>query len=364
MTSILTHPDDRFPWLPVLGAALVIGVLSATGAASMQVMEARPIEFWPTVVSTIPSWIFWGFAARPIFALTRRVPPGPPLRLRNLLVHALLAMTLVLAQTLLIVWLTRLMYPLVVRDRSWPFLLGAFLSSRGLWNLLLYAGLVTLFQSIFTRNALRRRELSAAQLETELARAQLHALQLQLQPHFLFNTLHAIGVLTQDEPARATRMIASLGDLLRGSLDHRATKEITLEKELALLEHYLDIESVRFSDRLQVSIDVPASLRQYLVPTFSLQPLVENAVRHGIARRVGPSTLRIAAMTTGDRLRLTVWNDGPPVDFGAMEEGVGLATTRDRLQRLYGEEGRLELVNRDHGVEVALEVPVHDRPVL
>ena len=159
-----------------------------------------------------------------------------------------------------------------------------------------------LFQAIDARNRLRRQELSAAHLETELARAQLHALQLQLQPHFLFNTLHAIGVLNQDDPARATRMIASLGDLLRGSLDNRAAKEITLEQELALLEHYLDIESVRFSDRLEVSIDVPPSVKQYLVPTFSLQPLVENAVRHGVARRDGSEfALRIGAAATDDR---------------------------------------------------------------
>ena len=151
--------------------------------------------------------------------------------------------------------------------------------------------------------------------KTELARAQLHALQLQLQPHFLFNTLHAIGVLNQDDPARATRMIASLGDLLRGSLDNRAAKEITLEKELALLEHYLDIESVRFSDRLTVSVDVPAAVKQYLVPTFSLQPLVENAVRHGVARRVGASLLRIGASAEDGRLRLSVWNNGPAIDL-------------------------------------------------
>ena len=228
----------------------------------------------------------------------------------------------------------------------------------------MYAALVALFQAIEARNRLRRQELSAAHLETELAQAQLHALQLQLQPHFLFNTLHAIGVLNQDDPARATRMIASLGDLLRGSLDNRAAKEITLEKELALLEHYLDIESVRFSDRLKVSIDVPPSVRQCLVPTFSLQPLVENAVRHGVSRRVGASSIRIGAGSEGSSLRLTVWNDGPAIDFATMKEGVGIATTRDRLQRLYGDAGKLTLSNSDAGVLVTIEVPVHDRPVL
>lgn len=358
-----SHPDEEFPWLPVLGAALLIGVLSATGSASLQRMEGRPVELWPTLASTIPSWIFWGIAARPIFAAARRVPLSP-FRFTHLLAHAGLAIVLVLAHTVFTVWAARTAYPLATRESGWGTWFMGFLSSRGVGSLLVYAAFVAVFQAIDARSRLRQRELSAAHLETELARAQLHALQLQLQPHFLFNTLHAIGVLNQDEPAKATRMIASLGDLLRGSLDNRAAKEIPLGDELALLEHYLDIESVRFSDRLTVSVDVPHALRQHLVPTFSLQPLVENAVRHGVAQRTGPSALRIRAATVGDRLRLMVWNDGPAIHFADLEEGVGIATTRDRLQRLYGDAARLELANRDGGVEVTVEIPVHDRPVL
>lgn len=192
----------------------------------------------------------------------------------------------------------------------------------------------------------------------------MHALQLQLQPHFLFNTLHAIGVLNQEDPARATRMIASLGDLLRGSLDNRTAKEIPLEQELVLLGHYLDIESVRFSDRLAVEIDVPAQLRSCLVPTFSLQPLVENAVRHGVTRKPGAGRLRIAAAASNGSLRLSVWNDGPAIDFDAMRDGIGISTTRDRLHRLYGDAGRLTLENHDGGVMATLELPLHDAPVL
>jgi hypothetical protein len=356
--------DEKFPWLPVLGASLLIGMLSAAGAASLQRMEGRPVEVWPTLASTVPSWVFWGFAAWPVFGLTRRFPLASPFRVRNLLVHAGAAIALVLAHTLFTVWLGRMAYPLATRDSGWATWFVGFLSSRGVGNLLVYAALVGLFQAIEARGRLRRQALSAAHLETELARAQLHALQLQLQPHFLFNTLHAIGVLNQDDPVRATRMIASLGDLLRGSLDNRTAKEITLEKELGLLEHYLDIESVRFSDRLTVSLDVPPAVKPYLVPTFSLQPLVENAVRHGVARRVGGSRIRIGAAEDAGRLRLSVWNDGPAIDFERMEEGVGIATTRDRLKRLYGEAGRLELQNSDGGVLVTLEVPVHERPVL
>jgi len=356
--------DEKFPWLPVAGASLLAGMLSAAGAASLQRMEGRPVELGPTLASTLPSWVFWGFAAWLVFRVTRRFPLAAPFRPANLLIHAGFAVILVLAHTLFTVWVARMAYPLATRDSGWGTWVVGFLSSRGVGNLLVYAALVALFQAIDARSRLRRQDLSAAQLETELARAQLHALQLQLQPHFLFNTLHAIGVLNQDDPARATRMIASLGDLLRGSLDHRAAKEITLEKELALLEHYLDIESVRFSDRLTVSVDVPAAVKQHLVPTFSLQPLVENAVRHGVARRVGASLLRIGASAEDGRLRLSVWNNGPAIDLTQITEGVGIATTRDRLQRLYGDAGRLELGNSDGGVLALIELPVHDHPVL
>lgn len=359
-----SHSDEKFPWLPVIGASLLAGMLSAAGAASLQRMEGRPFELWPTLASTVPSWVFWGVAAWPIFSLTRRFPLAGPSRWRHALVHAGFAILVVLAHTLFTVWVARAAYPIATRDSSWGTWIIGYLSSRGVGSLLVYAALVALFQTIEARSRLRGQELSAAHLETELARAQLHALQLQLQPHFLFNTLHAIGVLNQHDPARATRMIASLGDLLRGSLDNRAAKEITLEKELALLEHYLDIESVRFSDRLTVSVEAPAELRQHLVPTFSLQPLVENAVRHGVARRVGPSAIRIGAEAADGRLHLTVWNDGPAIDLERMKEGVGLATTRDRLQRLYNGAGRLSLSNANDGVLVTLELPVHDQPVL
>ena len=356
--------EERFPWLPVVGASLLVGMLSAAGAASLQRMENRPVEIWPTLASTVPSWVFWGFAAWLVFAITRRFPLAAPFRPQNQLIHVLFAVLLVLAHTLFTVWIGRMAYPLATRDSGWGTWFVGFLSSRGVGNLLVYAALVALFQALDARNRLRRQELSAAHLETELARAQLHALQLQLQPHFLFNTLHAIGVLNQEDPARATRMIASLGDLLRGSLDHRAAKEITLAQELALLEHYLDIESVRFSDRLTVSVDVSPATRQYLVPTFSLQPLVENAVRHGVSRRVGASRVRISAAVEGRLLRLSVWNDGPALDLERMVEGVGISSTRDRLKRLYGDDGRLVLGNSDDGVLVTLEIPVHDRPVL
>lgn len=356
-----TEPD-RLPWLPVLGAFTLLGLLSALGVAGMQRLEQRPLGLGTALVGSMPSWWFWGVAARPIFALSARHPLTADTWRRAIWVHAAAAVALVLLNVALTVAVARLVYP--GGGQSWALWAAGYLTSRGAWNLLVYGGLVGVAHAVDARARLRRRELAAARLEAELARAQLHSLQLQLQPHFLFNTLHAIGVLTEEAPTRATRMIAALGDLLRASLATRATQEIPLERELALLRHYLDIESIRFSDRLSVTVDAAPAVGRHLVPTFLLQPLVENAVRHGVAVSPGPSRVRISGRAEGGELVLSVWNDGPPLDPDRIREGVGLATTRDRLRRLYGDRAGLELRDGDAGVEAVVRLPIHDDPVL
>ncbi len=349
--------EERFPWMLVLAAFLVIGLLSATGSLSMQRMESQPVRLGPLLLGSIVPWLYWGVAAWPIFLLVRRFPVPPP-RAANLLAHLGLALVLVVIQVFITVWVNRLLFAAqATRQESFMYWVGAYVANRGVWNLLVYAGLAGLFQAIDTRNRLRRQELSSAQLETQLAQARLTALHQQLQPHFLFNTLHAIGVLNREDPARATRMIAALGDLLRSSLETREENEIPLARELALLEQYLEIESIRFSDRLTVSVTVPDELRAALVPPFSLQPLVENAIKHGVSRITGPSVIRLAAHASNGTLHLMIWNSGPPLALHRTAEGVGLATTRARLSRLYGPAGGIELANHEGGVQVSLRLP-------
>ncbi|MFY9551105.1 MAG: histidine kinase [Thermoanaerobaculia bacterium] len=206
----------------------------------------------------------------------------------------------------------------------------------------------------------RERELKAAELERELARAELSALQMQLQPHFLFNTLHVIGVLMHTEPDTAHRMIAQLSDLLRMSLDGMAEPEIPLDRELAFVERYLAIQQVRFRDRLAVRYAVGEEVRKALVPNLILQPLVENAVEHGIAPNAGRGAIEIEARRRDGALEVRVRNDGRPlgakVSAGA---GIGLENTRRRLARLYGSEAQLELANAaEGGVEARVRIPL------
>ncbi len=202
----------------------------------------------------------------------------------------------------------------------------------------------------------RRRELEAAKLTASVTEARLDALRAQLQPHFLFNTLHAIGGLVRQQRSdEAVEMIAGLSELLRHALDHAKRQEVPLQDELDFLERYLDIEQVRFADRLQVSFEVAAAARAAYVPSLLLQPLVENAVRHGIARSAGAGLVRIRAEREEDRFRLEVFNSGPALEGRA--EGIGLRNTQERLRHLYGDQQALTLENAEGGVRATVLLP-------
>ncbi|MDB6113119.1 MAG: yehU 1 [Lacunisphaera sp.] len=200
-----------------------------------------------------------------------------------------------------------------------------------------------------------------AQLETRLVRASLDALKMQLHPHFLFNTLNSITSLIRNgRTQEAEDIVAGLGELLRRSLDHRQEASDTLEHELEFLHRYLEIESIRFQDRLQVDFDVSPKCLRALVPSLMLQPLVENAMKHGISKDPNARLLRISAERDGTRLILTVYNDGPPLpkDDAALSQGIGVQNTLARLQMLYGDAARLRLRDQPpHGVRAEIILP-------
>jgi signal transduction histidine kinase len=190
-------------------------------------------------------------------------------------------------------------------------------------------------------HAVGERERAAADLKTQLVQARLDALRGQLHPHFIFNSLNAAATLMHEDVDGADRMLTQLGDLLRMSLD-RAEPEIPLDDELALAERYLAIMRYRFSDRLTVDCHADDAARSAMVPTFLTQPLLENALEHGIGRRPGPGRVSLDARRTDGMLELSVTDDGPGVTSGA-EPGIGLSNTRARLQQLYGNEYLLKL---------------------
>jgi two-component system LytT family sensor kinase len=219
--------------------------------------------------------------------------------------------------------------------------------------LIILAGYAHDYQRRYRKEAVR-----ASRLQTEIVQAQLQALKMQLQPHFLFNTLHTISALVQQSPAAAERMIARLSDLLRLTLDIGRMTEIRFEEELRICELYLEIEQTRYEERLNVRYDIDDAVREALVPSFILQPLVENAVVHGISQSVGPGLVEISAEQKNGELILKVRNTGPGLSRLSLREGVGIGATRSRLEFLYGQKQRFELRDLTTGVvEASIALP-------
>ena len=206
----------------------------------------------------------------------------------------------------------------------------------------------------------QQREADAARLAAQLAEVRLGALRMQLNPHFLFNSLNTVLVLVRDKDfAAASRMLELLGDVLRQVLETDRPQQVPLAGELQFVERYLAIEQVRFSDRLRIEWSIDEKARSALVPDLIMQPLVENAIRHGVARRAEPGTLAISARVTGGALEICVRDDGAGIERAEEQRaGIGLSNTRERLQALYGDAASVTIATAEHrGTEVTLRIP-------
>jgi LytS/YehU family sensor histidine kinase len=237
------------------------------------------------------------------------------------------------------------------------------LTAQARMNLPIYWIIVSIAQALTHYRRAQERERRAIELEARLTEARLDALRMQLHPHFLFNTLHAISTLVHKDPNAADEMIGNLSELLRAALDTSDRQEVTLGEELSFLDHFLEIQQTRFGERLRVERQVDTALLAAYVPTLILQPLVENAIRHGVEPHPGPGVIAIAARREGEGLRLTVRDNGAGPKPAARErEGIGLANTRARLEQLYGATARLRFSAAAEGYTAELEIPYHEHP--
>ena len=237
-------------------------------------------------------------------------------------------------------------------------------------NLLVYGALVGAWHARNYYTKYRERELEASrlalvtsQLEAQLTRAQLQALKMQLHPHFLFNTHHAIlALMLKHENETAIKMLTRFSDLLRLTLDNTGDQTVSLKQELEFLHCYLEIQKMRFQDRLRVHMDIDPQVLSAQVPNLILQPLVENAIQHGIASHSSAGLIEVTALRENDRLKLEVCDDGPglPEDLAALKEGIGLSNTRARLTELYGDAYHFDLSNRTAtGLRVTIKIPFY-----
>jgi signal transduction histidine kinase len=236
-----------------------------------------------------------------------------------------------------------------------------FLDELGIYLIALMAGFARIYylEKKERQEEAERLEARAESLEAQLTEARLEALRMQLNPHFLFNTLHAVSTLVDRDPGGVRRMIARLSELLRHVLDEDAPQEVPLSQELDFLEDYLEIQSIRFQGDLDTTIDVPSALHEAQVPNLILQPIVENAIRHGASQVRGIGRIEIRARRDGDALVLTVADNGPglPDNPG---NGLGLRNVQARLQELYGTEQSLTLTSGDdEGTRATLTLPYH-----
>jgi two-component system LytT family sensor kinase len=289
-----------------------------------------------------------------VLHLAARFPLERDRWLRNLSIHLFASLSIATCQKLLsdtIVMAVR--GNPITFERLFYWLIAVFD-----YGVLIYWVIVHIRQAFEDYRKVRERELRASQLETQLVQAQLQVLKGQLQPHFLFNTLHAISSLMHRNTEAADEMMNRLGNLLRFSLESNGAQEVPLRQELEALRHYLDIEQVRLGDRLTVRIHADPSLADALVPHLVLQPLVENAIRHGINKRARGGRIEVCVESAGGRLRVRVSDDGVGLtpDYA---EGVGLGNTRARLHQLYGSDHSFEYHTRpEGGLAVTLLLPL------
>ena len=230
-------------------------------------------------------------------------------------------------------------------------------------TLLTYWGIVAVTHVARHYRQARERELRAAQLETELARAQVEALKMQLHPHFLFNTLNAVSGLMRENVDAADVMLTKLAELFQRTFESADIQEVPLPRELEFIDAYLTIQRTRYGERLHVTVTTDTSCKDALVPSLILQPLVENAIRYGIAEHPGPGRVALDARASGGHLIITVSNDGAPLP-AAIREGYGIRNVRSRLQALYASRATFSLTPKaDGGARAQLDLPLHTGPL-
>lgn len=312
-----------------------------------------------------PNYLAWALLTPLIFRIGRAYPVGQPRWKRAMLILIPLGLILGTLQTLVeeaIILLAGLQPDHA--HTAEQFLIAHVLTSLP-FNVFIYCAVLGAGYAFDYYNRYRENAVRVGQLERQLIEAKLERLQAQLQPHFLFNTLNAISALVDRDPAATRQMIARVSDLLRLTLDSRDEHEIPLERELTFLRHYVAIEQLRYQDRLSLKWDIQPGLEQALVPNMILQPLVENAIRHGIGERIAGGAVTIRAARDDGRLILEVRDDGPGLQVRETASGVGLSNTQSRLNQLYREGAAFELSNANgQGVTARLTIPYHKSPAV
>jgi hypothetical protein len=345
--------------LGALGAATTLALLIATEnyLGLRDTPRGRPWLHW--VWWELPVWYCWLLLTPGIFWLARRFPVSDRHRWRNLVLHlpfsaAAVFISIILVSIVKAPWLEK-------PEGFGDWLMNATVEFRRIFAIFIpiYWVILGAAHAVHGYREVQRRALREAELATLLERTQRDLLRMQLQPHFLFNTLHAVSALMERDVPAARRMLTRLSDLLRLALDDDSRHEVSLEEEIEFLDRYAEIQKIRFGGRLAVTYDIAADTRRLLVPRLVLQPLVENSITHGLSRLERPGSVTVEARRRNGHLVLRVLDDGVGLEGGELSrEGVGIGNTRARLEQLYGPAQRFGIGNvPGGGCEVTIEIP-------
>ena len=353
----------RWRWIAAMWCAG--GLFDAIQAVLVLRFAHGSHESWlPVFATEMATWLPWALATPWIIGLARRHPFTRGMSLRSLAVHvaAFLALSAVAEA-----WTATLQVLFNPWGYQRPPQFWDSWSTTLLYHVLIfliaYALILTLTYLIDSRDKVARQMTETARLNEELSKAQLAALRRQMEPHFMFNALNSIAGLVRDQRNDpAVSMIVGLSEFLRRGAQQSHRPQVTLAEELEYLQRYLDIQQVRFGGRLRVSLEIPDKLLDARVPDLLLQPLVENAIKHGIATRVAGGDIRVNASARDGRLELRVYNDGPgfPDDWRTRGDGMGLANLRTRLKILHGDAADLDMQRAGSGVEVFVTLPLQE----
>jgi two-component system, LytTR family, sensor kinase len=322
-------------------------------------MRTKTVDFVEVALPQFGRAVMWALMAPLILQMRQKMPLSRGRWLGGVSFH--LCMSFVVMATY---YLGRMLaYMLFWEELTGDFWQTALTSfyGRNIIDMAYYWGVLAVGYSLEIHQRYKNEELKAAQLEARLVETELKALREQLRPHFLFNTLNTISVLVREQKNdEAVNLIARLSSLLRMSLDGTRIHEVTLRQEMDFLERYIDIQKARFSDRLNVGISIEPAAMEARIPNLLLQPLVENAILHGIAPKSGPGRIEVLGRVEAGKLHLEVRDDGPGLGDGLRhaKEGVGLTNTRERLAKIYGHQGQLSLRSEPgRGVSVQIVLP-------
>lgn len=344
-------PPPRAPWKTAAWALVFWTALALTYAVSAVISarsEGMTVVWWRPLVWNLVHFYLWMLIAPLVGWIGRRGGPGWG---RFAAVHGPASLLVAGAQvTLLLTIYWQLCGPSASRPNM---VFGEFMQTEFTYNFhlswIIYWVVLVVLRAMESHRRLRDEQLRNSQLETQLIQSQLQTLRVQLQPHFLFNTLNAISALALADPLQARLMIARLSDFLRLTLEERHAQQVPLARELEFLQCYLDIQQVRFQDRLTTHLDAATDTLQASVPNMILQPLVENALQHGLLAKPSRGVLHIVTRREGDALYLRVDDDGLGLPAEGLRDGLGLSNTRARLAALFGISATLELRRRDDG---------------